>query len=73
MHAQPHEPPAEIRPTEAETIALRYHRDARGDAWAALVRAVEDGLADLDDAQRRTVEQSRLVSRGYARIRADGH
>jgi len=35
------------RLTEAETIALRYHQAARGDAWAALVQAIEDALATL--------------------------
>lgn len=72
MHAQPHVPPPEIRLSEAETIAYRYRRAAKGDAWVALVRAIEDGLADLDEAQARAGEQRRLVSRGYARLGRDG-
>ncbi|MCJ2082460.1 hypothetical protein [Methylobacterium sp. J-090] len=67
MHAHPHEPPVEIRLTEAERIALAYHRAARGDAWTALVRAVEDALADLAEAERRTMQRDRLISRGYVR------
>lgn len=67
MHAHPHEPPAEIRLSEAERIALAYHRAARGDAWTALVRAVEDALADLAEAERRTMQRDRLISRGYVR------
>jgi hypothetical protein len=67
MQAQPNEPPVDIRLTEAETIALAYHRAARGDAWAALVQAVEDALGDLAEAERRTAQQRRLISRGYIR------
>lgn len=67
MHAHPHEPPVDIRLTEAEAIALAYHRAARGDAWAALVRAVEDALADLAAAEDRTRQRDRLISRGYIR------
>lgn len=67
MQAKPDEPTVEIRLTEAETIALAYHRAARGDAWAALVQAVEDALGDLAEAERRTVQQRRLISRGYIR------
>ncbi|KNY24190.1 hypothetical protein [Methylobacterium sp. ARG-1] len=67
MLAHPHEPPAEIRLTEAEAIALAYHRAARGDAWSALVAAIADALVDLDDAEQRAAKQGRLISRGYAR------
>ncbi|KQP91560.1 hypothetical protein [Methylobacterium sp. Leaf117] len=67
MQAQPNEPPVDIRLTEAETIALAYHRAARGDAWAALVQAVEDALRDLAEAEHRTVQQRQLISRGYIR------
>ena len=70
MHAQRHEPPVEIRLSEAEVIALAYPRAASGDAWAALVRAVEDALTDLRDAEARVLAQVRLISRGYARCRA---
>lgn len=67
MQAQPLEPSVDIRLSEAEAIALAYHRAARGDAWAALVRAVEDALADLMEAERRTLQRDRLISRGYVR------
>lgn len=67
MHAHAHEPPVEIRLSEAERIALAYHRAARGDAWAALVRAIEDALADLTEAERRTMQRDRLISHGYVR------
>ncbi|GJE57370.1 MULTISPECIES: hypothetical protein [Methylobacterium] len=67
MHAHPNEPPVEIRLTEAETIALAYRRAARGDTWVALVRAVEDALADLSEAERRTMQRDRLISYGYIR------
>lgn len=67
MHALSIEPPVDIRLTEAETIALAYHRAARGDAWAALVQAVEDALGDLAEAERQTAQQRRLISRGYIR------
>ena len=69
MHPQPHQPPVEIRLTEAETIALAYRRAARGDAWIALVQVVEDALADLAEAERRSLRRDRLVSRGYVRGR----
>jgi hypothetical protein len=67
MQAQPHEPPVDIRLTEAEAIALAYQRAARGDAWTALVRAVEDALADLVEAEERSHRRDRLISRGYIR------
>ena len=67
MHPQPHEPLMEIRLTEAETIGLAYQRAARGDAWVALVRAIEDALSDLAEAERRSLRRDRLVSRGYVR------
>ncbi|WP_409568405.1 hypothetical protein [Methylobacterium sp. J-072] len=69
MLAHPHEPTAEIRLTEAEAIALAYHRAARGDAWNALVAAITDALTDLGEAEQRVTQQSRLISRGYARCR----
>jgi hypothetical protein len=57
----------EIRLSDAEVIALAYHWAARGDAWTALVRAVEDALADLAEAERRTMQRDRLISHGYVR------
>lgn len=70
MQAQPIEPPVDIRLSEAEAIALAYHRAARGDAWTALVRAVEDALADFAEAERRSMQRDRLISRGYVRSSA---
>lgn len=67
MHAQPHEPPVDIRLTEAEAIALHYYQAAHRDGWAALVQAIADALADLDAAERHIADHRRLVSRGYAR------
>ncbi|MHB2209172.1 hypothetical protein [Methylobacterium sp. CM6257] len=72
MHAQPHEPPVELRLTEAEAIALRYYRAAQRDGWTALVQAIADALADLDAAEQRLAGQGRLVSHGYARGRLNG-
>ena len=40
MHGQP----IEVLPSEAERIVFAYQLVADGDAWAALVRAVEDAL-----------------------------
>ncbi|MCJ2034593.1 hypothetical protein [Methylobacterium sp. J-068] len=67
MHARPYEPPVGIKLSEAEAIALAYHRAASGDAWTALVRAIEDALADLTEAERRSMRRDRLISRGYVR------
>jgi len=67
MQARPVEPPVDIRLSEAEMIVLAYHRAAYGDAWAALVRAIEDALADLSETERRTMQRDRLISRGYVR------
>lgn len=72
MHAQPHEPPVDIRLTEAEAIALDYYKAACRDGWAALVQAITDALADLDAAERHAADQGRLVSHGYARGRLNG-
>ncbi len=72
MHPLPHEPPVDIRLTEAEAIALHYYQAAHRDGWIALVQAVADALADLDAAERRAAEQGRLVSHGYARALLNG-
>ena len=72
MYPQPHEPPVEIRLSEAETIALAYQRAALRDAWVALVRVVEDALSDLAEAERRTLQRDRLISRGYVRGQRPG-
>ena len=70
MRPQPYEPPVEIRSTEAEAIAWAYRLVACGDAWTALVRAIEDALADLAEAERRTEQRDRLISYGYVRAGA---
>jgi 3-methyladenine DNA glycosylase/8-oxoguanine DNA glycosylase len=69
MHADPDEAPVEMCLREAETIALAYHRAARGDAWHALVAAVADALVDLAEAERCIARQGQLISHGYARGR----
>ena len=58
---------------EAEAIARAYRSAARGDVWNALVAAIADALADLDEAERRLVRQGQLISRGYARCRSGTH
>ncbi|MCJ2009204.1 hypothetical protein [Methylobacterium sp. J-092] len=67
MYPQPHEPLVEIRPIEAEAIAWAYRLVACGDPWGALVRAIEDALADLAEAERRSLRRDRFVSCGYVR------
>ncbi|KMO37319.1 hypothetical protein VQ02_13615 [Methylobacterium variabile] len=50
-----------------ETIAVAYLLAAGGDAGLALRRAIADALADLGEAERRTRQRDRLISRGYVR------
>ncbi|MDP4002578.1 hypothetical protein [Methylobacterium sp. NEAU K] len=50
-----------------EAISAAYLGFAGGDAGIALRCAVADALSDLMDAERRTRERSRLISRGYVR------
>ncbi|SEP35248.1 hypothetical protein SAMN04487843_11299 [Methylobacterium sp. ap11] len=67
--AMNHEP-AERRDGRApgvETIAVAYLTAADGDAGVALRRAIADALADLGEAERRTRQRDRLISRGYVR------
>ncbi|MEE7504942.1 hypothetical protein ACLBXO_31175 [Methylobacterium sp. C33D] len=71
MHLDPETAPAEIRLREAETIAVAYHRAAKGDAWTALVAAIADALVDLDALERRLARQGGLISLGYARGRTE--
>ena len=54
-------------PTEAETIAAAYLYASKGDARSALLHAIEDALADLSEAERRTMNRDRLISRGFIR------
>ncbi|MBD8901388.1 hypothetical protein MBTS_03920 [Methylobacterium bullatum] len=65
MHGRTAEAPL----SEAERIAQAYALAAHGDTWAALVKAVGDALADLAEAERRTMRCDRLISRGYVRAR----
>ena len=58
--------------TEAERIADAYLA-AHGNARAALIEAIADALADLCEAERRTAQRDRLVSRGYVRGRPLAH
>ncbi|TGD96266.1 hypothetical protein [Methylobacterium nonmethylotrophicum] len=64
-----HEPAErrEARGPGVETIAAAYLMAAGGDAALALRRAIADALADLGEAERRTRQRDRLISRGYVR------
>ncbi|MCJ2137894.1 hypothetical protein MKK69_28260 [Methylobacterium sp. J-026] len=50
-----------------EAISAAYLGFAGGDAGIALRCAIADALSDLMEAERRTRERSRLISRGYVR------
>lgn len=65
----PTEAPAgrEIHACPVEAITSAYLGFAGGDARIALRCAIADALSDLMDAERRTRERSRLISRGYVR------
>ena len=52
-----------------EVIAAAYLDNADGDAGKALREVIADALADLCEAERRTRQVERLVSKGYARGR----
>jgi hypothetical protein len=52
---------------DVEAIASSYIQAAEGDRDRALRLAISDALADLLEAERRTVNAVRLISRGYAR------
>ena len=67
--AEPSEPPERACPVEA--IVTAYLATAQGDARLALRCAVTDALSDLMEAERRTRERSRLISRGYVRAALD--
>jgi hypothetical protein len=53
--------------TQVDDIVRRYVEAARGDRDAALRALVQDALADLCEAERRSASRDRLISRGYAR------
>lgn len=65
--ALPNAPLTAPRSSPVEDIARAYLVTAQGDAEAALHAAIVDALADLCEAERRTVRQDRLISRGYVR------
>ncbi|GJE12562.1 MULTISPECIES: hypothetical protein [Methylobacterium] len=50
-----------------EAITAAYLGSSGGDAGIALRCAIADALSDLMEAERRTRERSRLISRGYVR------
>ncbi|MCJ2016773.1 hypothetical protein MKK84_04910 [Methylobacterium sp. E-065] len=54
-----------------EAISSAYLGFAGGDAGIALRCAIADALSDLMEAERRTRERSRLISRGYVREAPD--
>jgi hypothetical protein len=54
-----------------EAISTAYLGFAGGDAAIALRCAIADALSDLMEAERRTRERSRLISRGYIRTAPD--
>jgi hypothetical protein len=54
-----------------EAISAAYLGFAGGDAGIALRCAIADALSDLMEAERRTRERSRLISRGYVREMPD--
>ena len=63
--------PEEVPASEAERIAYAYRLTAGGNAWDALLQVVEDTLADLAEAERRTQRRDRLISKGYVRSAID--
>ncbi|MHC2105602.1 MULTISPECIES: hypothetical protein [unclassified Methylobacterium] len=50
-----------------DAISRAYLSFTGGDAGIALRCAIADALSDLMEAERRTRERSRLISRGYVR------
>jgi len=50
-----------------EVIARAYLGLTGDDARVALREAIADALADLAEAERRTQQKDRLISRGYVR------
>jgi hypothetical protein len=53
--------------TRLEAIVRAYVEQAGGDHERALREAVSDALADLLEAERRSLRAERLVSNGYVR------
>ncbi|GLS45574.1 hypothetical protein GGR33_004273 [Methylobacterium brachythecii] len=54
-------------PSEADAIVDAYLAKARGNPMDALRLVIRDALADLCESERRSREQRRLISYGYAR------
>ncbi|GJE02677.1 MULTISPECIES: hypothetical protein [Methylobacterium] len=62
------DPPRNAAPAgPVEAIAAAYLQITEGDAGLALKCAITDALADLLEAERRTRQRSRLISKGYVR------
>ena len=66
-----HEPScAEVRPINmVEEIASAYLIQAGGNPSVALRRAINDALTDSFEAEQRTQQAERLISRGFVRAR----
>ena len=60
-------PASETTPEHISIIRDRYLIEAHGDPVLALDRALGDALADLCEAERRSRQRDRLISRGYVR------
>lgn len=60
----PAEGPSAATSCPVEAIAAAYLSQTSGDPALALRCAITDALADLLEAERRTREHSRLISRG---------
>ncbi|AWN49506.1 hypothetical protein DK419_26825 [Methylobacterium terrae] len=67
VEGQPSAPAGTSCPVEV--IAAAYLSQTFGDPALALRCAITDALADLMEAERRTRERSRLISRGFVRGR----
>jgi hypothetical protein len=67
MQARPTEPVPPSHTSPVEAIAAAYLTLASGDPALALRCAITDALADLSEAERRTRQRSRLISKGYVR------
>ncbi|KQO65813.1 hypothetical protein [Methylobacterium sp. Leaf88] len=53
--------------TNAEEFAHDDPAPTYDDPWAVLVQVIADALADMDEAERQTAKQRRLISRRYIR------
>ncbi|MFG5120657.1 hypothetical protein [Methylorubrum sp. POS3] len=67
MHQRASTEPPDTLSGSVEEIALSYLQTTEGDAGLALRCAISDALADLCEADRRSLQRDRLISRGYVR------